>query len=86
MATPVHYDASRLFEYLERKGISMAWLARECGYSENYLTFIKTGRKPATSAFARKASDALNLPMSLLFLPIALSERNDSLVSIEAVV
>ena len=79
MANPVHYDASRLFQYLDEKGIVMAWLARQCGYSDNYLTLIKTGRKPATSTFARKASAALGLPMSLLFLPIKLSESNKSL-------
>jgi transcriptional regulator with XRE-family HTH domain len=79
MVNPVHYDASRLFQFLEEKGIVMAWLARQCGYSENYLTLIKTGRKPATDAFAKKVSAVLGLPMSLLFLPIELSGRNDSL-------
>lgn len=82
MANPVHYDASRLFDYLEEKGIVMAWLARRCGYSDNYLTLIKTGRKPATAAFAKKTSDALGLPMSLLFLPIELSERNKTLSAV----
>jgi transcriptional regulator with XRE-family HTH domain len=79
MANPVHYDASRLFQYLENKGIVMAWLARQCGYSDNYLTLIKTGRKPATSAFAKKASAVLEVDMALLFMPIELSERNKSL-------
>jgi transcriptional regulator with XRE-family HTH domain len=76
MTNPVHYDASRLFDYLEEKGIVMAWLARQCGYSDNYLTLIKTGRKPATAVFARKVSEVLGQPMSALFLPLELSERN----------
>ncbi len=61
-------DPASLFAILEDKGSSVTWLASRMGYSREYVSMVKSGRKPVTAAFMDKASRVMSLPKSVLFL------------------
>jgi DNA-binding phage protein len=48
----------------------MSWFARATHYSREHLYRLKRGDVPITDTFARAASAALGLPMSVLFVPV----------------
>ena len=64
-----HFDAQRLWRYLEYEERSMSWLAQKTGFSRSYLTKMRSGQKPVTEKFARRAADTLKVPLDLLFVP-----------------
>lgn len=64
-----HFDADRLWRYLEVEERSMNWLAQKTGFSSSYLTKMRTGQKPVTERFARSAAEVLKVSVELLFAP-----------------
>ncbi|MCA1668920.1 MAG: helix-turn-helix transcriptional regulator [Thermomicrobia bacterium] len=77
MASGFHYDGSKMFALMTEQGRVLSWLADKTGYSVDTIYSMKQGRRAVTERFARRAADALDLPMSLLFAPIVLHESSE---------
>lgn len=67
-----------LWDILKTQGRSIAWLARQTGYSANYLYLIKMGTRPPSPEFMRRVSAVLQLPERALFLPENLTEVSET--------
>jgi transcriptional regulator with XRE-family HTH domain len=62
---------THLWAVLDAQERSLSWLARRMGYTQQYLSLLKTGRRAQVSErFATAASAVLNLPIEDLFLPV----------------
>jgi hypothetical protein len=64
------FDAGGLWAWLEREERSVAWLARQCGWSAARIQSVKGGYRPATRKFAEKVAAALDVPFESLFTPL----------------
>lgn len=56
-----------IWSYLEAKGISQRWLARETGVADAELSRYKRGLRPPTPRFRAAASKALGMSEDMLF-------------------
>jgi hypothetical protein len=67
----MRYRVTHLWAVLAAQERSVAWLARKMGFTQQYLSLLKMGRRRYVSErFALAASAALNLPVEALFLPV----------------
>lgn len=85
MASGLHYDGSKMFTLMTEQGRVLSWLADKTGYSVDTIYSMKQGRRAITERFARRAADALDLPMSRLFVPVMLRESSEMQRECEAV-
>jgi transcriptional regulator with XRE-family HTH domain len=46
----------------------LTWFASRMNYTREYVSLVKSGRRPVTDEFRRRASGVLNLPAQVLFL------------------
>jgi plasmid maintenance system antidote protein VapI len=76
----MQYDASPLWERMEREGRQMTWLARATGYNRTYLHMIRAGSKPLTNKVMDKIAAAFGADRDALFLSVELHEVSKSLV------
>lgn len=61
-------EAERLFAILADQGRSLTWLASRMNYTREYVSLIKSGKRPVTDEFVRRAASVLGLPANELFL------------------
>lgn len=73
----MHYT-SNLSAVLKSQGRTNAWFIRKMGVSEALFYAVEIGRRRATAEYRRRASEVLELPESVLFLPVELSSANTS--------
>lgn len=57
-----------IWRILDDRGLTLAWLAHETGWSYALCYAIKTGRREAARYFQISCSGALDLPVKELFL------------------
>lgn len=75
------YTATGAWKTLKNQGRTLRWLAGQVGVPENTLTKYKRGHwKTIPGSVAQNISNALGVPLDLLFLPVELPERNDLLL------
>lgn len=67
-----------ILEYQHR---TMNWLANRTGYQAQYIRAIKAGIQPVTAEFRKRCAFAMDLPESVLFLPVALDATPQEAVS-----
>jgi transcriptional regulator with XRE-family HTH domain len=71
MRTPGQkYDCAALFATMRLQGRKQQWLASETGFTRSYLSKLVSGERAPNPIFRARASKALGLPESVLFLPI----------------
>lgn len=73
---------TRLFEIIDARGIRYRWLAEKMGYSPEYITRVKSGAKPITDEFRRRACALFpEIPESLLFFADSVDSSQHSLTN-----
>lgn len=78
-----NFGETRIFDVLEEQGRKLDWLAIKTGFSASYICKMRE-RARYTEEFAEAASEALGLPVSLLFFGFSeLDSDNDTPVSYE---
>ncbi len=65
---PVGY---RLLAMLDQHERNAAWLARKTGKSPAYVTRVMQGKRRPSDDFKARASEALSVPVALLFPEVA---------------
>lgn len=59
---------TRFFEIADERGIRYTWLAKQLGYTPEYLSRIKHGTFPITAEFQRRACELFSdVPANDLF-------------------
>ena len=73
----MRYDSSRLFAMMDAQGRRDGWLAEQVGVSKSLVSRIRSGERFADERFAERAARVLQVPLRLLFLPIASQNCDD---------
>lgn len=59
---------TRFFEVADERGIRYSWIARQMGYTKEYLSRVKHGVMPITEEFQRRACALFtDVPSEALF-------------------
>jgi transcriptional regulator with XRE-family HTH domain len=53
---------------MDEQGRSASWLARKCGVSQQFVSFILKGDRTASHELASKVADVLGVPLFLLWV------------------
>jgi transcriptional regulator with XRE-family HTH domain len=61
-------ESENLFAILAEQGRSLTWLASRMHYTREYISLVKSGKRPVTDEFMRRAAAVLGLPTQVLFL------------------
>lgn len=74
---------TRLFEIADERGIRYTWLAKQLGYTPEYLSRIKHGTYPITEEFRRRVCALFaNLDPDTLFFVESGDKEHHSVTSI----
>lgn len=69
---------SNISAIIKSQGRTNAWFIRKMAVSEALFYAVEGGRRRATAGYRRRASQVLDLPESVLFLPSLLSSESES--------
>ena len=65
----------RIKEERKKRGLTQERLAELTGISNNFISYIESGRKTASLKTIKKIADALEIPLAGLFEGIPLSKK-----------
>lgn len=68
----------RIKEERKKRGLTQERLAELAGISNNFISYIESGRKTASLKTIKKIADILELPLSELFEGVSLPKKTET--------